>query len=643
MFSIHFSFLLLFYTNNEVMRRKLQFISILLMLSPTLLKALSPSDVNIKLISGYYWLDNSCSPAGPQGKVTSFSIVNVSGSTIRGLSVTLDSLKFSRGAGITYSSGTPSFNCQTTKNYYLGDLAPGDTATAFFFIGYNCIIYPNNTNLTSDFLTHFITVKDNNSGVVNTSKSALIYVMRNANNNTINILATSLNTVGTRAKLSVAYNISNVKPGNIIDMQISTLPTFPPGYEIMGCKITATTINADFPVGLKNVYYSDSIKSNLPSGGTVTLEWELKITSNQAGLNSSNLVPFVVSDAGSAQRWQANVTTFTGTSIPVNPIVIEKRVDKLNNLTNYTVTYTIVVHNTSTVSDVTIDQLVDHLPRDYQFRYIDTDTTIHDLLVTYDNSTQVPDFQDTSYLFLKGNKNMGAGLFSWLIPAQDSIKFVYTAQVSGTPGMNDTNFVNAYVGSSSVGEAFAKVNVFSVLPFKLISFKAQSIYDKILVNWKLADVDPGTTMVLYRLTDKNDEGFEIQQQFVSNKMSLANFQFIDIDMNAFGNSIHYKLVVTESDGSSKVYYCDVQTESSNNGITLTNSDNNISIFSLNGNQNLQIDIYDANGRYLYSNQHKTVNGYLDIPFDFNFISTQLIFVNVSNSKESFLFKIPIVK
>jgi uncharacterized repeat protein (TIGR01451 family) len=625
------------------MRRKLQFIGILLMLSPTFLKALSPSDVNIKLISGYYWLDNSCSAAGPQGKVTSFSIVNISGTTIRGLSVTLDSLKFSRGAGVTYSTGTPSFNCQTMKNYYLGDLAPGDTVTAFFFIGYNCLIYPNNTNLTSDFLTHYITVKDNNSGVVNVSQSALIYVMRNANNNTITILATSLNTVGTRATLSVAYNISNVKPSNIIDMQISTLPTFPPGYEIMGCKITASTIPADFPVGLENVYYSDSIKSNLPSGGSVTIEWELKITSNQAGLNSSNLVPFVVSDAGSAQRWQANVTTFTGTSIPVNPIVIEKRVDKLNNLINDTVTYTIVIHNTSAVADVTIDQLVDHLPRDYEFRFIDSDSSIHDMLVTYDNSTQVPEFLDTSYLFIKGNKNMGGGFFSWLIPAQDSIKFVYSAKVSSTPGMNDTNFINAYVGTSSVGEAFARVNVFSVLPFKLLGFKAQAMYDKVLVNWKLADIDPGTTMTLYRMTDNNVEGFEVQQQFVSNKTSLASFQFVDQGLNAFGNSIHYKLMITESDGNSKVYFCDVLTEASNNGVTIANSDNIISIFSLNGNQNLQVEIYDANGRNLYSNQHKTIDGYVEIPFDFKFIGTQLIFVNVSNSKENFVFKIPNVK
>lgn len=623
------------------MRRKLQFISILLMLSPTFLKALSPSDVNIKLISGYYWLDNSCSSAGPQGKVTSFSIVNVSGTTIKGLSVTLDSIVFSRGAGVTYTSGTPSFNCRTTTNYYLGDLAPGDTATAFFFIGYNCLGYPNNTNLTTDIVTHHISVKDNNTGVVSTSKSTLIYVMRNANNNTITILATSLNTVGTRATLSVAYNISNVKPGNIIDMQISTLPTFPPGYEIMGCKITASTITADFPVGLKNVYYSDSIKSNLPSGGSVTLEWELKITSNQAGLNSSNLVPFVVSDAGSAQRWQANVTTFTGTSIPVNPIMIEKRVDKLNNLINDTVTYTIVIHNTSTVADVTIDQLIDHLPRDYEFRYIDTDTSIHDQLVTYDNSTQVPEFQDTSYLFLKGNKNMGGGVFSWVIPMQDSIKFIYTAKVSSTPGMNDTNFINAYVGSSSVGEAFAKVNVFSVLPFKMISFKAQAMYDKVLVNWKLADVEPGTTMTLYRLMDNNDEGYVVQQQFVSNKMSFAKFQFVDMDMNGFSNSVHYKLIVSEADGNTKIYFCEVQTESSNQGVTLTSSDNNISIFSLNGNQTLQIDIFDAQGRNLYSNQHKTNNGYIDIPFDFQFISTQVLFINVSNSKETFTFKVPV--
>lgn len=595
------------------------------------IQALNTSDVSIRLNSGYFWLDNSCTPAGPQGKVVSFSIVNTKGSPLVGVRVSLGTIGFTATGAASYTSGTPSFTCQTSTSVYVGDIATGDSTTAFFFVGYNCLIYPNNTNITTDYLTLPLTVTDNLSGSVSVSFNKLIYVLRNSSNNTITVLATSNNTLGTMATISIAYSISNVKPGNIIDLQLSTTPTFPVGYEIMGCKITSSTISSDFPVNMVNTFYTNSAITNLPSGGTVTIEWYLKITQTSTGLNSNNIIPFVVSDAGSAQRWQANTTSFTGTSVPVNPILISKRVNDNNVNTGDSVVYTIVVRNTSAFL-ITLDRLVDNLPRDYQFRYLETNTGVFPRLVTYTNSTLYPEFNDTNILDFYGNKNLGSGVFSWQIPAGDSIKLIYSSQVSLIPNINDTNFVSAYIGNTNVGTAFAIVNVYTLLPINLLYFTAQrNPNNSININWALSEGSEGSVFELYRHNSLISE-----YQLISVVMgSDATNEFIvydNVDLDLEFNTVQYKLVHMDYDGSIENFETTLDlSDTKNKYKVIKRSDNDITIISNYAQRNtIFITLYDALGKEIYTGNLISNNGIFELELSNLDLNTTVLFITIQD-------------
>lgn len=111
-------------------------VPVLYLMAMSEVNALNGSDVSVRLISGYFWMDNSCSAAGPKGKVVSFRVVNTKGSNLFGVKVTLGTLAFTATGGTSYTSGTPSFTCRTTTSYYIGDIPAGDSATAFFYVGY---------------------------------------------------------------------------------------------------------------------------------------------------------------------------------------------------------------------------------------------------------------------------------------------------------------------------------------------------------------------------------------------------------------------------------------------------------------------------------------------------------------------------
>lgn len=605
-------------------------ISVFCLMAISETKALSGSDVSVRLISGYFWMDNSCSAAGPKGKVVSFRVVNTKGSDLFGVRVNLGTLAFTATGGTSYTSGTPSFTCRTTTSYYIGDIPAGDSATAFFFVGYNCLIYPNNTNITTDYLTLPVTLSDNLSGTVARSFNKVIYVLRNSNNNTITILATSFNTIGTLLTLNVAYSISNVKPGNIIDLELSTLSTFPAGYEIVGCKITASTINLDFPTGLINTHYSNSTSTNLPSGGTVTIEWYMKITGTSTGITSSNIVPFVVSDAGSAQRWQANTTAFTGTSVPVNPITITKRVNLPQVLVNDTVMYTIVIHNSSTTADVTIDKLIDNLPRDYRFRYMETDTSIFPRLVTYRNSTGYPEFLDTNYLNFTGHKNMGAGAFSWIVPKRDSVKLIYSAVVSSTVGLNDTNFVSPYVGDTKLGTAFAKVDVLTFLPLGLRSFKAEKANGHIVLEWSLDEGTEGSRFELLRQNSLSGE-FEI----ITKTNGSENERFYSgIDAQApLQGPVYYRLMHYSASGTTEYLDASFDPEAVSGAYKIQTRNGELYVYAAEpGNKVLRISLYDELGRILQTAQLTPDNGVYAMTIDSGRSAGRFIFVMLESDK-----------
>ncbi|MEZ4805056.1 MAG: hypothetical protein R2852_06115 [Bacteroidia bacterium] len=603
-------------------------------------QALSSSDVNVRMISGYLWMDNSCTAGGPEGKVVSFRIVNTKGSLLKDVELELDSVGFIAAGGTSYTSGTPSFLRKTSTKVFIGDIAAGDSATAFFFVGYNCLGYPNNTNLTTDSIVFPVIVNDDLSGIVSKTFKTNVYVIRNANNNTITVLATSTNTLGTITTISVAYSISNIKPTNIIDMELSTNANFPAGYEILGCKITASSATADFPVNLLNTHYSNSIISNLPSGGTVTIEWYLKSTQATTGITFANIVPFVVSDAGSAQRWQGNVTSFTGTSTPVNPLTITKRVNLPEVLVDDTVVYTIVIHNSSTTDDISIDKLVDFLPRDYHYKYLDTNVNAANI-VNYENSRSLPPFEDTSYLYFRGQVQTSPGVFSWVVPMQDSIVLTYSVQVSSTIGFNDTNFVSAYIGNSVVGTAFAEVDVLSFLPLKVVYFDAQLKNNAVELKWGLSEAIKGSYFEVHRKYPNQAESESFTKVHVLKNNSLSNFACLDHQyQNDQSNSLDYELKLFTPSGQILSYFTEVNLEDIRDPYKVNYSYGMIHVLSSKAkNSEIEVSIFDALGRELESRTLYPVNGVYNFPLNQSFNGPQVLYIKIHSTSEIYTQKL----
>lgn len=610
------------------MKFKQLIFSALVLILPQLSSALNSTDVNVRLLSGYIWMDNSCTSGSPLGKVISFRVKNIKGTLLQDVSVELTGLNFVAAAGVSYTSGTPLFQCKTPTKVFLGNIPAGDSVTAFFYVGYNCLLYPSNSTVTTDYVSSAIKLADNNTGTVTNTYNSKIYVVRNSNNNTISILTASTNAVGTITTVSVAMSISNVKPANIIDMEISTTQAFPAGYSIVGCKITSSTIS-DFPVNSINTYYAGNIAANLPSGGTVTIEWYLQITGASTGITSSNIVPYVVSDAGSSQRWQANTTAFTGTATPSNPITISKRANKSIASTSDTIVYTVVVKNSSSTADVTIDRLVDKLPRDYKFKYLETNTGVFPRLVTYNNSTVYPAYLDTGYLLFGGHKEISSGVFSYIIPKQDSIKLIYSVQVSSTVGVSDTNFITAYVGTSQVASASAKTSVLSMLPVNMLNFSAKEDANFVNVQWTANGLEAGEKFELLK-KGSNTDNFDLLEVYqINDSRSAQSFNYLDFKSQANGLVIyqlrHYKL-----DNLVNVYNTTFNSIGQSDFNCIVKSDAVTIYLDPNFGDEVQVEIIDLSGRKIFEGIVLNENGKLNVPFKSEDQASQVLLISVTN-------------
>lgn len=588
--------------------------------------ALSNSDVSIRYLAGYFWLDNACTIGGPQGKVVSFRIVNTRGSVIKGLQVDLGSIGFTATGAVSYTSGTPSFNNRTASNVYFGDLAAGDSVTAFFFIGYNCLIYPNNSALTTDYVTLPLTVRDVQPGAVSYSTNQNIYVIRNSSNNTISMTISGPALVGTITTVTVDYTISNVKPNKLIDLELNSLSAFPAGYEIIGCKVDSTTINADFPLNLRNTHYTGNVISNLPSGGFVRLIWYLKVTAAGTAISGSNLLPFVVADAGGANRWQTLSSMPSPGAAPVNPLRISKRVNQRHVLTNDTVVYTVVLHNSNPNYDITIDRLIDNLPRDYKYRYIETNPGVFPRLVTHQNSTIVPDYNDTNTLLFRGTKELSTNVFSWVVPRSDSVKLIYSVRVSGTPGLLDTNFVSAFVGSSVVGDAHDVVNVYTMLETELVQFNTGALHDAIQLNWTISGAEPGLWFELFRQNaDAND--YESISSAPA-QTSVRDYQYTDRTYNPVSALIAYMLRMHYPDGAYKDYFTSATPLKTGSIVRFVHTATGIELIpAIESVQELAYEITDVQGRVLKSGKLHKDSGFFLPRTDFG-TASQFVYMRV---------------
>ncbi len=276
--------------------------------------------------------------------------------------------------------------------------------------------------------------------------------------------------------------------------------------------------------------------------------------------------------------------------------------------------------------------MVDDLPRDYVFKYLETNTGIFPRLVTYANCTAYPAYGDTNLLYFNGQKEISSGIFSWVVPRQDSLKLIYSARVSSTPRFNDTNFITAYVGSSPVGTAFAKVNVFTLLPLTVLDFTVDKAENGLQLSWKVGGNNEFAHFNIYRQSG-NGEQFELISSFHASDYAF-DYAYLDQDaLNSNNTSFTYKLEKVEKNGHASVYYSSIDISKHNKGFDLQwIAKGSAGITGINpAIRSIHMTLSDVNGRILFDGQVQRTDSVFIIPVDLSSELMRCLFITVEQA------------
>jgi uncharacterized repeat protein (TIGR01451 family) len=464
----------------------------LLALSPLLRPAgsayaLSPGAVSITMTTDPFLVLDSNSPCvqGPNAAYVGFRVTNTSGALLSNLQATL--------SGFT---GAFALTGGQAAAQYIGQLAAGASDTVYWYITYPC------TTGQSNILT--VTVSDANPGTVSGTGTV-------TTNSTISANAggqISAATVGAGAvvgqiiTLDVQYSFGGVSSGDVINMQPSGGPTFNAGcFQLVNSQVTASNFNA-VPVNATDQLYFTAAANQGGSGFLVTMRYYfIYLCAN----TTTTALPYAAETSGATNRKYTNnygTCSSTGAAClgypaATNPFTISKRVSPTTlPAGGGTVTYTVVVTNGSSFTS-SISSLTDALPGGVQFQAMvtgagNTSTTIAT------NSSQQPVTGATGILVWKGEKTDSPFPYkSFVVPANSTIKLVYTALVPATNGLYQ-NTVNATVGSVTIGPVSAYVYVGSPLAVNIASSSASPRAGAVLLRWTTGAEEGASGFVLYR-------------------------------------------------------------------------------------------------------------------------------------------------
>jgi uncharacterized repeat protein (TIGR01451 family) len=496
----------------------------LLALSPLLRPAgsayaLSPGAVSITMTTDPLLVVDSNSPCvqGPNAAYIGFRVTNTSGALLSNLQATL--------SGFT---GAFALTGGQVATQYIGQLAAGASDTVYWYITYPCV-----TGL-SNILT--VTVSDANPGTVSGTGTVTTDSSISANAGALVQSATvgAGAVVGQIITLDVTYSFGNANAGDVYNIQPSGSPTF----------------NA-VPVKATDQLYFTAAANQGGSGFLVTMRYYfIYLCAN----TTTTAIPYAAQTSGANNRKYTGNYGFCGpnslacTAYPpaTNPFTISKRVSPTTlPAGGGTVTYTVVVTNGSSFTS-SISSLTDALPGGVQFQAMvtgagNTSTTISA------NSSQQPAAGATGTLVWKGEKDDSPFPYkSFVVPANSTIKLVYTALVPATTGLYQ-NTVNATVGSVTIGPVSAYVYVGSPLAVNIASSSAVPRAGSVLLRWTTGAEEGASGFVLYRgASAERSQAVQLNQTPIPARGDGSTYSWIDAGLTP--NTYSYWIQSVGPDG-----------------------------------------------------------------------------------------------
>ncbi|HUR00389.1 MAG TPA: hypothetical protein VM166_13115 [Gemmatimonadaceae bacterium] len=387
--------------------------------------------------------NNPCA-SGPRNTYVYFRVTNTTGASLTNLSATITGF----AGGITLSGGQ-------VATQFLGTLAAGSTRTVYWYVQYPCAFDVVNT------LT--VSVGDGSSGTATGSGRVRTALMLSAGSggNLISATVGSGAALGATITYDVTYGFGGVVAGDHYDMQPAGNSDFSAAcFQLTGSLITSSEATA-IPVGTMDTQHF--VSTTAQSGAStfrVSIRYYFKYLCANVG---STARPYAYETSGQKLKYTGNYESFFPplfVPAPSGSFTITKTVSSNLLAVGGTVTYTITITNTA-ASTAVVDSIYDKLPSGITYGSVTAASQ-----VTGANSSSVPATGAGGTLIWRS-----LPLTTYAIPGGGSLKLVFTANVTSTPG-DYTNNVEGFSGITSIGKASVMLTVgirISVTPDGLTS------------------------------------------------------------------------------------------------------------------------------------------------------------------------------
>ncbi len=402
-----------------------------LLISNALFALTSGQITKVNANAPFFILDsNSPCTQGPSCGYVGVTITNVSGSTLTQVRVDFVS---SSNANFYLTGNQPS----QVKLY---TLAPGQSATAFFYMKYSCTVNDTST------LTY--SISDANSGTV--SHTSTIYtrssISASAGGQVISNTATVDRNNGILLVDTVLYNFGNIKTGDEVSFGPCGNPSFDAGgLQLINCQIISSSVTG-VTVGSTDKLYYTATGNNTGSAIPVKIIYYFV---NRLGSASANIIPYAGTTSGNTNykytgNYAAAGTTVLFQSNPASGLNISKTSNKTKIRPGDTVTYTVRIINSNT-GRTSFDYIEDALPNGATYLGLDAASQINST-----NSGTLPSAGATGTIqFIGGLESSTFPYVTYDLAGGDSIKLIYQVRI-GTANQSrvDANSAKFYIGST---------------------------------------------------------------------------------------------------------------------------------------------------------------------------------------------------
>ncbi len=432
-------------------------LSLALMFPPNS-EALSGS-VTFKAVTPFASLDsNNAVASGPHAMYVQVNVTNTSGTTMTSLLATFNGFTNTAIANL----GTGELSAR-----YIGTLAPNAVVKLYWFVTY--------TSTIGVSANYSVTLSDGNAGTISSGPLNLktrSELSAQAGGDVLNNVLGSGMVLGQIVPLTVTYNFGNNNNGDLGFQPVGNPDFRADCFELTSMAVFSTSGFTSGPVvaGASDLYYPSGVNTS-GSGNPAKVIYQFRAKCVGA---STTVKPFSDMLSGGQEKYTSNfgaVSTIITFPATTNAFTFMKSVDPINPPNGGTVTYTVLITNSSAFNTL-LDAITDTLPTSATFGSVVASSNVNPA-----NSSQSPTFGITGTAVWRSMP-----MQSWQVPANGALQLIYTTTL---PNITDfyTNSVNISAGNVEMGPMIARAVVGTPTVVKVDHFNAASNWSDVSGNF----------------------------------------------------------------------------------------------------------------------------------------------------------------